>query len=96
MELDGDDRARLDMLESYMAGVGGDATEGGSAGEESPAPSTLKRALARSSPRGHSLLQRSTRLLGGSPLRESPSERERLRWRCVACPELLILLLQTL
>lgn len=41
VELDGDDRAKLDMLESYMAGVGGEATEGGEAGEESPARSML-------------------------------------------------------
>jgi len=64
VELDGDDRAKLDMLESYMAGVGGEAAEGGSAGEESPARSMLKRALARSSPCGHPLLQRPTRLPG--------------------------------
>ena len=42
VELDGDDRAKLDMLESYMAGVGGEAAEGGEAGEESPARSMLK------------------------------------------------------
>jgi len=42
VELDGDDRAKLDMLESYMAGVGGEAAAGGEAGEESPAPMPTK------------------------------------------------------
>ena len=34
MELDGDDRAKLDMLESYMAGVGGEAAAGAHGGHE--------------------------------------------------------------
>jgi len=66
VELDGDDRAKLDMLESYMAGVGGEATEGGEAGEESPARSMLKGALARSSLCGHLLLLRPTRFAGAA------------------------------
>ena len=85
MELDGDDRAKLDMLESYMAGVGGEAAAGGEAGEASPARRMLKRPLARSRPRGHPLVGPEARLFAGaalwargeSPRRLHAGERER-------------------
>ena len=96
MELDGDDRAKLDMLESYMASVGGEAAAGGEAGEASPARRMLRRPLARSRPRGHPLVGPEACLFAGAALwarGESPQRlhaEERLRWRSSAGPELAI------
>jgi len=79
-----------------MAGVGGEAAAGGEAGEESPARRMLKRPLARSRPRGHSLVGPEARLFGGAALwaRGVNPRRlhagERLRWRSSAGPELPI------
>ena len=95
MELDGDDRAKLDMLESYMASVGGEAAAGGEAGEASPARRMLRRPLARSRPRGHPLVGPEACLFAGAALwarGESPQRlhaEERLRWRSSAGPELV-------
>ena len=84
------------MLESYMAGVGGEAAAGGEAGEASPARRMLRRPLARSRPRGHPLVGPEACLFAGAALwarGESPQHlhaEERLRWRSSAGPELAI------